>query len=338
MPGKKQFKHLLISIGLALTSISFSQAQLLPNFGGQRSGLSTMSFLKNDMDPRTFSLAGAGSALDGNPFSAVNNPAGLAGLEKNCVGISHIFFGAGIHQSFAGLNFKLKNTATVSLNLNSLNAGNMKVRTEFQPEGNGEMYFVSNSSFGLSYALKLSERFAFGASLAMLYETMAGYKNYAISTDFGFLYNTDFRKLQFAVGLRNFGGNSSLSGEKMPVVYNRQGVTLDQHTLPTVFEMGIRMLAWEKGKHNLFGMLELNHPNDNSENLRIGVEYFFSELFMARLGAMLSVKGQRYPAFGIAYKIKNANKMMFNYGILPTSTIGAKQIVGLSADLRKLKN
>jgi len=326
-------KQILIFLFLVNFSL-ITNAQILPNFGGQRAGLSTLSFLKNDMDPRVFGLAGSGSALAGNAFSASNNPAGLAGLKTNSLGISNLFLGASMNQSFIAYNHKLKNNATVSVSINSLNAGNMEVRTEFQPNGTGEYYFVNNTAFGVSYALKLSEMFALGATAALVYENMAGYKNMAISTDLGFLYTTDFKKLQFAVCLKNFGGNSSLNNSsEVPVTYNRQGITLEQHTLPTVFELGISMLAWSKDKHSITGSIELNHPNDNAENIRLGAEYKFAELFAARLGYMFSVKGQKLPSAGIAIKIHKAKKMDFHYGVHPSGTFGGRQIIGLSTDL-----
>ena len=329
----EKLKKTILCILLTLTTPLWLAAQILPNFGGQRAGLSTLSFLKNDMDPRVFGLAGAGSALEGNAFSASNNPAGLAGLMSNSVGISNIFLGAGINQSFIAGNFKLKNNATFSASINSLNAGNMEVRTEFQPNGTGEFYFVNNTAFGLSYALKLSEMFSLGASAALVFENMAGYKNMAICTDLGFLYTTDFKKLQFAVCLKNFGGNSSLneSGE-VPVTYNRQGISLEQHTLPTVFELGVSMLAWSKNKHTITGSIELNHPNDNAENIRLGAEYKFAQLFTGYLGYMFSVKGQNLPSAGIAIKIHKAKKTNFSYGVHPSGSFGARQIIGLSTD------
>jgi hypothetical protein len=312
-------------------------AQVLPNFGGQRAGLSTLSFLKNDMDPRLFAMSGAGVALPGNGFSAANNPAGLAGLKQSNFALSNLFIGGGINQSFAAINFKLNNNGVLGISCNSLNAGNMKVRTEFQPDGTGEYYFVSNTAVGLSYGLELSEMFAFGGTVNVIYETMAGYKNSAIGVDLGFLYKTDFRNLQFAVCLKNFGGNTSLSGSKMPVTYNRKGIQLDQNTLPTIFELGMSMQAWQKGKHNLVGVLELNHPNDNAENIRIAAEYKFADLLTTRLGYKIGVKGQSYPTFGLAIKLSKAKPMQFHYGVNPANNLGTLQIVGLSSDL-KLKS
>ena len=85
------------------------KAQLLPNLGGQRAGLSALSFLKNDMSPRALAMGGASTALEGTAFSASNNPAGLATLENYSFAMSHLNIGAGIQQSFLSSIHKLKN-------------------------------------------------------------------------------------------------------------------------------------------------------------------------------------------------------------------------------------
>ena len=49
---------------------------------------------------------------------------------------------------------------------------------------------------------------------------------------------------------------------------------------------------------------QLNHPNDNAENLRFGLEYEYMKLFFARAGYKLSVKGQDYPTFGVGVRTR----------------------------------
>ena len=71
---------------------------------------------------------------------------------------------------------------------------------------------------------------------------MAGYSNHNATVDVAFLYETDFKDLQFAVMIQNFGGNSSLSSNNgdIPVVFNRKtGIDLDANTVPTVFKLGV---------------------------------------------------------------------------------------------------
>ena len=83
---------LLFSFSLFISGLS---AQVLPNFGGERAGLSTLSFLKNDMNPRSLAMGGASVALSGDAYSAITNPATLTDLENTSIALSHIFLNGG---------------------------------------------------------------------------------------------------------------------------------------------------------------------------------------------------------------------------------------------------
>jgi hypothetical protein len=107
---------------LSLSSL-LSQAQLLPNFGGQRAGLSVLSFLKNDLSPISFAMASASIANKGNLYSSENNPAALVQISSSGIALSNLSVGAGIHQSFLASGYKLDDGSVIGFNVNSLNAG-----------------------------------------------------------------------------------------------------------------------------------------------------------------------------------------------------------------------
>ncbi len=318
---------------------SICRAQVLPNFGGQRAGLSTLSFLKNDLNPRAVGMSGAGIALDGDVFSSMTNPAGLTALNSFNLGMSHMLVGAGIQQSLLSAQFKLQNEATIGFQVNSLNSGSMPVRTEFQPNGNGTYFSVSQNALSGNYATKLSEMFSLGVAVKLIYETMAEYTNTTAGIDLGFLYKTDFKNLRFAVVVQNFGGNSSISGSDVEVDYNRNGdIELGRYTMPTVFKMGFSLDAWSKDKHKIVAAAELNNPNDNAENLRLGAEYSFGELVKIQTGIKLSVKGQPYPTFGFGYKSRlGANPLFIQYGVNPTTNMGNQHVFGLRFSHNSMK-
>jgi hypothetical protein len=315
---------------LLLVSMTVS-AQLLPNFGGQRAGLSTLSFLKNDLNPRAMGMSGAGVALEGDVFSSMTNPAGLTSLKSFNLGMSHMLIGAGIQQSLLSAQFKLPNEATVGFQFNSLNSGSMPVRTEFQPNGTGTYFSVSQNALSGNYAVNLSEMFSLGVAVKVIYESMAEYTNTTAGVDVGFLYKTDFRNLRFAVMVQNFGGNSSLSGTSLQIDYNRTSTPeLGRYTLPTVFKMGFSMDAWKKDKHKLIAAAELNNPNDNAENIRLGAEYSFADLLKLQTGIKLSVKGQPYPTFGLGFKSRlGVHPLHIQYAINPTSNMGNQHVFGI---------
>lgn len=307
-----------------------AKAQVLPNFGGQRAGISALSFLKNDLNPQSMGMAGASVALDGSAYSSFNNPAGLSKLDQHSIAVSHLLIGAGVQQSYLGIYRKLSNEGTAGLSINSLNSGAMKVRTEFQPNGTGQLFYVNQTAFGLNYAQKLSEMFNVGLAINYIYESMAEYKNHTATVNIGFLYETDFKDLKFAVNIQNFGGNSSLNGSALPVDFNRNQVTLEDYTVPTVFKMGFSFVPYTKDKHQILASAQLNNPNDNSENLRFGVAYDYARLLQVQTGIKLSVAGQSYPTLGLAYRSRIGNYPLFvRYSINPTNYMGTQHLFGI---------
>ena len=149
-------KKIIALLFVALGFTTQIYAQILPNFGGQRAGLSTLSFLKNDLNPRSVGMSGASIANKVDAYCATSNPAALATLSENTLGLSHFLVGAGIQQSFLSYQHKLKNEATMGLSVNSLNSGDMLVRTEFQPDGTGQYFSMSQNAVKGTYATKLS--------------------------------------------------------------------------------------------------------------------------------------------------------------------------------------
>ena len=188
---------------------------MLPNFGGQRAGLSALRFLKNDLSPISFAMASASIASKGNLFSSENNPAALVQISSSGIALSNLSVGAGIHQSFLASGFKLDDGSVIGFNVNSLNAGAMEVRTEFEPNGTGQLFYANNTALGMIYSRKLSENFSIGIGIKYIYEGISSYTNHTVTADIGFLYTTDFKDLTFAVVVKNFGGNSQMIGSDL---------------------------------------------------------------------------------------------------------------------------
>lgn len=283
------------------------------------------------MNPRSLGMAGAGIALKGDVFSGASNPAGLTSLDNFEIGFCQLMLGAGIQQSYLSTQFKTKGEATAGFVINSLNSGQMKVRTEFQPDGTGNYFSVSQTAVAGNYAQKLTEMFSFGVTGKFIYENMAGYTATTLGVDLGFLYETDFNNLKFAVVLQNFGGNTSSNGDQTQVSYNRNGeLNLGRYTLPTTFRMGLSADIWKKENHLIIGSLELNNPNDNAENVRIGFQYSFRELLEVQTGYKISVSGQTLPTFGTTYKTRiGVHPIRIQYAMNPTNNMGTQHLIGI---------
>jgi hypothetical protein len=330
-------KKIAILCLLFALSLSFTHAQILPNYGGERAGLSALSFLKNDLSTRSLAMGGASVALSGDGYSAINNPAALVDLENTTYALSHLFLGGGVNQSLVAANYPLSDkVSTLSFSVNSLNSGEMEERTEFMPQGTGRQVFVTNLAIGATYSRQLSSLFSAGVTVKYIYEGIANYSNSTATVDLAFLYNTDFKDLKFAVMIQNFGGNSSLGAQDdIPVTFNRNtGVELDANTVPTVFRLGLSITPYKTDMHSLSASAQLNHPNDNAENYSVGVEYNLKDLFFARAGYRLSVTHQDFPTFGIGIKTRMGGlPLTVDYAANPTNFMGMQHGLGVQIGL-----
>jgi hypothetical protein len=66
---------------------------------------------------------------------------------------------------------------------------------------------------------------------------------------------------------------------------------------PTVFRIGFAMEPYQDDINKVTASIQLNHPNDNSENLSTGVEYSWNNTFFLRGGYKFNVEEQNY-SFG----------------------------------------
>lgn len=331
---KKLFTYSLFLV-LSVEAIG----QILPNFGGQRAGLSTLSFLKNDMNPRSVAMGGASVALSGDLFSSYSNPAAVSEINDLSFSVSNYFIGAGANQGMVTAILPLENQSAFALTINSLNSGAMDVRTEFQPLGTGQKTYANNMAAGLTYSKVLSDQFSFGVTLKYIYEQLAEYTNHTGAVDVGFKYNTDFKDLSFAVMMQNFSGNSSLTGDHLEEGFNRStNVSLDNYTVPNVFKLGVSLAPLKKGDHKLTTAFELNHPNDNAENFRFGAEYDYHDLLQIRAGYKLNVLGQTFPTLGLGVRHHvGAHPFYIDYAFNPTNYIGVQHALGLGISINKME-
>ncbi len=330
-----KFKHtfFLILSSLLLRLPAF--AQVFPNLGGQRIGISALTFLKNDLSPRSVAMGGASISLAGDPYAMHVNPAGGVDNLQPLAAAATRTLPAGIFQTFAGALIPAENKTTWMVSMNYMGSGSQKRRTEFQPFGDGTFFVSDAFKVGVGYSKALSKMFSFGLNIHYIREQLAQYSANAAAVDLGFLYKTDWKHLNFAVGLHHFGANSTLSGSDLPVMYNRAaGVNRESYGAPTLFSMGASMVPWTAGKHEILVSAQLNHPNDNAENIRLGVEYTLDSMFFVRMGLRVNVPGEHISGGVGVKRILGRVPLSVEYAVLPNDYLGWMHTIGLSIGLK----
>jgi hypothetical protein len=141
---------------------------------------------------------------------------------------------------------------------------------------------------GIGYSKKLSDKFSFGAQAKYVSENLATalisttngdeYKKYEESTfaaDFGIIYRTGFKSLALGMAARNFAPEVKYEEENFE--------------LPLTFRIGVSMdlldfTTRDPDRHSLMLRVDTERPRDFSEQVKVGAEYVFMNLFSLRAG------------------------------------------------------
>ena len=291
----------LITIILLSLSISEIKPQLFPVLGEQRAGISTAQFLKIGVGGRATAMGDAFIAIANDVSALYWNPAGLTQFSENQVMFAHNQWVVDINHDFIGGVYHLDDENTFGVSLTSLSMDEMKVTTEYAPFGTGEYFGFSDLAIALSYSKKMTDQFSFGGTVRYIEESLDKLKMRGIMIDLGTYYRTGLGSTRFAVTVTNFGNDLAPDGEVV-LVGNRTNSEWQSFSPPTMFRIGFALEPYENDEHRVTTSIQLNHPNDNSENVSLGVEYVWNKMFFARGGYKINVDEQDF-SFGAGVNI-----------------------------------
>jgi long-subunit fatty acid transport protein len=316
----KRIKYILIILVLILSS--YSNAQLFPVLGGQRAGISTAQFLKIGVGGRAAALGESFVAISDDASALYWNPAGLAQFKSNQVIFSHNIWLVDINHDFLGAVYHLDSDNTFGISLTSLSMDKMPVTTEFAPFGNGEYFGFSDIALSVSYARRMTEQFSFGGTVKYIEETLDKLKMRGVMIDIGTYYRTGLGSTRFAVAVSNFGAELAPDGEVV-LVGKREKSEWQSFAPPTIFRIGFAFEPYQTEEHSITTSIQLNHPNDNSENVSLGVEYSWSRMLFLRGGYKINVDEQNY-SFGAGVNVPiSIAEFTFDYAFANFERLGS---------------
>jgi hypothetical protein len=259
-------------------------------------GTTAAQFLKIGVGSRAIGMGGAFVALANDVTALYWNPAGVPRLQNNEVILLHTDWLAGISFDYAGAAVHMGNFGSVGVSITSLSMGEMKVRTELEPEGTGEFFDAGDIAVGLAYGRSLTDRFSIGFNLKYIRQNIWHMAANGVALDIGTMFTTQFNGMTIGMSISNFGPNMKMSGrdakEYIDVNPSAEGSNdqipayrqLDGWALPITFRVGVAMNALKTDMHRMTVAVDALHPNDNSESLNLGIEYGFNEWAFLRLG------------------------------------------------------
>ena len=323
---------IIITISLTIFLFTDINAQLFPVLGGQRAGISTAQFLKIGVGGRASAMGDAFVAVANDVSALYWNPAGLSQFCENQIMFSHNEWVVDINHDFLGAVYHLDGDNTFGIAFTSLSMDRMKVTTEFAPFGTGEFFGFSDIAIAVSYSRKMTEQFSFGGTVRYIEETLDKLKMRGVMIDLGTYYWTGLGSTRFAVAVSNFGNDLSPSGD-VELVGNRSNSQWQSFSPPTIFRIGFALEPYEDKINRVTTSIQLNHPNDNSENLVVGAEYAYNNLFYLRSGYKFNVDEQNYSfGAGVSLPISIAN-VSVDYAFSNFSKLGSAHRFSLILEL-----
>ncbi len=353
---RKAAQHLLIPVLVLAIAASASAGDFWKILGGQRVGTSSMTYLKIPVGARAEAMGGAYVAIANDPFAVYWNPAGIAqianrwkgkytvdpmrppeGTKAPATGMAPLFSGdrtLGVSRInyFADITLDAITfvhplpAGVVGVNLTSLSTPDMEITTVYQPDGTGQYFSYSDMLLGVSYALQMTDNFSWGVTFKYAREQLADVTMNNVMFDLGTYYWTGYRDLRIGVSLMHFGPTAKPGGT---YVYTEADGSLTERSFtsyapPTVFQLGGAMTVFAWQQHRVLTSLQLNHPVDNSENIKLGMEYGFMGMLFVRGGYKINTDEDRW-AFGGGVRVPwrgfavSADYSYTDFGILSTT-------------------
>jgi len=273
---------------LCVIFVSNVHGQLIPNLGGQRAGISSFQFLKLGVGARGIGMGETFIAIANDASALYWNPAGLTQFDDNQIIFAHTWYVLDVRHEFFGAVYHLTPSDALGCGVTSLSTDPFEKTTTMQPSGTGEEAKYGDLAIGLSYSRKMTDQFSFGVTVKYVEETLDILKMRGFLVDLGTFYWTGLGSSRFAITITNFGGDVKPSGT-VTLESNKQTNNFQSFSPPTQFKLGFAMEPYETEDHRLSTTIELNHPNDNAENIHLGTEYQWRHMFYARAGVKRTI-------------------------------------------------
>lgn len=281
------------------------------SFGEDRAGTEGFQFTKIAVDPRSAAMGNSNMADAYDASSLYWNPALSARLEGSNVMLSHTRYFAGINLDYFSVVQKVGDFA-LGGSVQYLSSGEITETTEFQPFGTGRTFATHHLSAGATVSHEVTELFSYGITFRYLMEKIEEIQYQSGAIDFGFSYLVGDTGLRFAVGINNFGFDSSPEGTTTRESLN--GVEViepdEQQSLPTRFLIGAAYDLIDNDENSLVVTAQITNPSDNAEQFNVGAEYGFMKQFFVRTGYEFGIEERKIPSFGAGVELPFGNRII----------------------------
>jgi len=288
---------------LVILMIVFSTAM----YAEEKLAQTGFQFLSVATEAQGGSMGNAMTSIEMNSGALFFNPAAMARMEdKFALGLTQNQWIADItHNSFSmAINPADGRYGVFGMSMMSVDYGEIQGTMVWENEQgyiDTELFTPSAFVIGFGYAKSLTDKFSVGGQVKYAGQELGKSmvpkgeddlqtkKNLAFATayDFGTIYKTGWKSLQFGMSIRNF--SQEIEYEK------------ESFLLPLTFRIGISMdlmdFMEEVEDHALLLSVDASHPRSYPEQLLVGLQYCFMNTFYGRAG-FVSNGGEKNLSYG----------------------------------------
>ena len=304
---------------------SVAQRAIFPSLGESRSGTSGFQFLKINGDARSAAMGSSNAAATTDGASVFINPALAVQAQNSQVYLGHTAYFVDVSMNYVSYVHRVKSISLAG-SLIYLNSGEMNETTEFDPLGTNRTFRTVHMAAGLTFSQKLTELFSYGITAKYLEEKFVEVDSRSVVFDMGFFYKVGDTGLKFAVGLNNYGLDSTPEGELTRTGVDGEIVedSFEDSSAPSVFNIGA---AYERSLSDDLNLLvtgQLTNPSDNAERYSIGAELEFLTRLYLRTGYKFGVEEAILPNAGVGFLFPlKEKKIGVDYGFSTRERLGS---------------
>lgn len=316
-----------------------------------KTGTTAAQFLKIPVGSRSAALGGAVGASVNDPSAMVWNPSAIANIENNTLMVEYADWFLDLKHNYLGFVMPMGNRSSLGVNITALTMDDMTVTTFEDPEGALGLKFRAYSyAVGVTYARYLIDKFALGANVKYVNETIWNSSASAVAFDIGTTYETPFDGIILGVSITNFGQKMQINGKDLTTTVDidppnngnngqiNTRLETDEFDLPLMLRVG---LAWQPIKSeqvNATIMVDGTSPNDNYQSVSVGTEVTFLGDRFAIRGGLPYITGrtedERTLKFtagaGVKHNLNNGLGFDFGYALNSYTNLGLVNRVSVS--------
>lgn len=328
---------------LAVTAVLMLCQASLGWAGEERRGVAGAQFLRIAPDARAIGMGHAAVAISDNASALYWNPAGIAGLERHDITVTHVNYLLDINHDFIGLVRPITENSLIGLSLTVLSMGAIEVTTVDAPDGTGATFSPYDLALGLTYTRRMTDRVSVGVTAKFIRESIDQLSAHGLAGDIGFQYVTGLQGLRFGIAMTNFGPRMKFGGDQLNVATPLPGappdaepevvgLVPDSFELPSELKVGVAydLLQGRGDQTRLIVSVDGVHPNFAGDRINFGAEVGVMNMLYGRVGYSAADQTKFTEGFsgggGIKLNLKNVG-VRFDYSYSDLSELGMNQRV-----------